>query len=298
MKPFVDEPIEKNNLFRGTEDFTFPLEEIYFAFGDESITPTGVFYGIALIPESVVKQAEDLVIAQKLRYGGTPETPLHCRELFSYDARKKSGWSHLSKDQAVEMCGHILRELASLQPKYLMGHIPSTYYPKRFRLKGKNGHPDLVHNIDKKWLALWTYFHIAALLDPVEIQKPDDPISNPRPRNLPFWQMVMRRSEPGLRVRKVFLDREHSDIRWFSKSFKWETVAKELVVENLAGASHLPLVMAKEEKHVLLEVADIFVYSVARSMSCGQPLEYRNFFAEVYVKLLWGLGEEIVLGAR
>lgn len=278
------------------EGLTFPLDETYLAFGDGSVTAGGVFYGLVLIPERAIRLAQEMVIRIKSEYGGAPHMPLHCRELFSGHARARSGWAHIDEATAIELCGDVLRELAAFEPKYLLGHIPAVYYPKRFRLIGKNGHPDLVHDLDEKWLTLWSYFRVAALLDPVEIVEPSDPTVTPRPRNLPFWQMVVKRTDPGMRVRKVFLDRENTKIRWFSKSFQWTSVAKELVIESLAGRSYLPVETAQEGKHSLLEVADIFSYSAARSMSPSKPLEYRDFSADVHVELLCGTGEEIVLG--
>lgn len=278
------------------EALTFPLNESYIAFGDGSVTPSGVFYGLVLLPEAAITQTQQTIEAIKLRYGGSAEAPLHCRELFSGHARAKSLWAHISEAEAIALCGDVLRAVGAFQPKYLLGHIPSTYYPKRFRLRGKNGHPDLVHDLDEKWLLLWSYFHIAALLDPIDIIEPPDPIKASRPRNLPFWRMVMRRDDPGLRVRRVLLDRENTNIRWFSKSVKWVSVAKEMVIERPIGRSYLPVECAKDFKHPLLDLADIFVYSTGRSLSQGRQLEYSDFSAEVHVKLLWGTGEEIILG--
>ena len=279
-----------------TNQFTFPLDETYLAFGDDSVTKGGVFYGLVLIPESAIKTVLETLSKIKIQYGGSTDSPLHCRELFSGQARQKSKWSHLNEHQAIELCGDVLRELSKCKPKYLLGHIPSEYYPKRFRLRGKNGHSDLVHDLDEKWLTLWSYFQIASLLDPVEIDEPSDPTKIARPLNLPFWQMVAKRTEPGLRVRKVFLDRENTRIRWFSRSIKWANIAKELVIEKPSQRSYLPIELVGEEKHPLLEIADIFTYSAARDMSQGKPLVYENFTADVLVKLLWGEGEEIILG--
>lgn len=278
------------------EGLTFPLDETYLAFGDGSVTAGGVFYGLVLIPEGAIQLAQEMVARIKAEYGGAPNIPLHCRELFSGHARAKSGWAHIDEATAIELCGDVLRELKAFEPKYLLAHIPAVDYPKRFRLIGKNGHPDLVHDLDEKWLTLWSYFQIAALLDPAEIVEPSDPTVTPRPRNLPFWQMVVKRTDPGIRVRKIFLDRENTKIRWFSKSFQWSSVAKEFVIESPAGRSHLPVETAQEGKHTLLEVADVFLYSVARTISSGKSIEYRHFSADVHVELFQGIGEEIVLG--
>lgn len=288
---FVQNPLHTNS-----EALTFPLDETYVAFGDGSVTAGGVFYGLVLFPERTIIQVQRTIETVKEQYGGHASTPLHCRELFGYHARAKSPWAHISEKDAIALCGDVLRAVSKFEPKYLLGHVPSAYYPKRFRLLGKNGHPDLVHDLDEKWLLLWSYFRIAALLDPVEIVEPKDPTKTPRPRNLPFWQMVVKRADPGLRVCQVVLDREETKIRWFSKSFQWVSVAKEIVIESPMGRSYLPIEPASDVKHPLLDVADIFAYSVGRSLSQGRPLEYSDFSANVHVELLWGTGEEIVLG--
>ncbi len=275
----------------------FPLDETYIAFGDGSVTPSGTFYGLILLPEGSINHVLSEIDVIKQQFGSL--APLHCRELYNNRARAKSPWAHISEGQAIDMCGNILQSLQKYEPKYLLGHIPSECYPKRFRLKGKNGHPDIVHDIDEKWLMLWCYFRAAALLDPTDFIEPPDPIIIPRPRNLPFWQVVISRSDPGLRVRKVFLDREDTKIRWFSKSFQWITVAKELVIERPdIGKSFLPVESVKNIKHNLLDVADIFVYSTGRSLSQGRSLEYLNFSAEVHLELILDMEEEIILGVN
>lgn len=274
---------------------TLLADTTYIAFGDESVNTGGVFYGLLLIPEDKVEIALDVVVQIKLKYGGGETAPLHCKELFHEDARNKSVWKHLSEEQAVEMCGDILRSLDALHPKYLLGHVPVSGYPKNFRLVGKNGHPDLVHEVNEKHLTLWAFFQVARLLDPVDIIKPSDPLKEPSPRNQPFWRVHLRRTQPGFRVRKVFLDRETTKISWFSKSFQFKTIAKDVVIENSAGVSHLPISLEGEDRHLLLDIADIFTYSVSRSMSSGRPLEYRDFTGEVELQPIT-FGDEIVLG--
>lgn len=278
------------------ETFTFPRDETYIAFGDASETSNGVFYGLVLIPERSIYQFQNKLIELKVKYGGAPETPIHCREIFAEDARNKSGWKHLDLEAARDLCGDVLRDLETYSPKYLMAHMPSAHYPKRFRLIGKNGHRDLVHDIDQKWLTLWSYFNVAKLLDPAEIIEPTNQILTKRALNLPFWRMQVRRVEQGLRVRKVFLDREHTKIRWFSKSFQWTSVAKELVIVTPNGPSHLPVEIVQEKKHPLIDIADVFSYSAARSMYPENPLEYGNFKSEMYIEILPSTGEEFVLG--
>ncbi len=142
--------------------WTFPLNETYIAFGDGSVTPAGTFYGLVLVPERAIEQLQGGLSAIKLKHGGTENASIHCRELFSGDARQKTPWAHLSEQQVMALCGDTLLELKAHEPKFLLAHFPSACYPKRFRLRGKNGHSDLVHELDDKWLTLWTYFRIAS----------------------------------------------------------------------------------------------------------------------------------------
>ena len=75
-------------------------------------------------------------------------------------------------------------------------------------------------------------------------------------------------------------------------------MAREMFIEGPAGSSYLPIEMAQETKHALLDVADIFVYSIARDLSQGRPLEYPRFSAEVLVELVHHEGEELILGGN
>ncbi|MCZ6800013.1 MAG: hypothetical protein O7F12_05940 [Nitrospirae bacterium] len=211
-------------------------------------------------------------------------------------ARAKSGWAHLSYEGAVSLCGDMLEAVSEFAPKYLMGYIPKSHYPKRFRLKGKNGHPDLVHEINEKWLQLWAFFRVGGLLDPCERIVPDDPKITPRPKNLPYWNMVIRRIDPGMKVRKIDLDRENTKIPWFSKSLQWISVAKELVIENVDGPSYLPIEHASLKKPVMLDIADLFTYSIAREFSGTSAIDYGRYCGEVLVDVLPNYGDEIVLG--
>jgi hypothetical protein len=275
---------------------TFPLDETYVAFGDGSSNAAGSFYGLVLVPELSIGRIEKEIEGVKEKFGGKDEFSIHCRELFNDEGRRKSPWHHLSYERVVSLCGEVLRVVGSSQPKYLLSYIPKAHYPKRFRLRGKNSHSDLVHGIDEKWLTLWAFFRIGGMLDPTDPSIPDDPTIKPRPRNLPFWNMVIKRAEPGLRVRKVYLDREDTKIRWFSKTVQWISVARELVVENRSGSTYLPIEHASDTKHSLLDMADIFVYSIARELGANKPIDYGQYCGEVHVEVMANRGEEIVVG--
>jgi hypothetical protein len=100
---------------------------------------------------------------------------------------------------------------------------------------------------------------------------------------------------PGYRVSQVFLDREDTAVTWFSKKFKWTTVAKELVVRGTLGPSHLPLQATAGAKHPLLDLADIFVWSIGRSFS-DRPIKFIDFKADVQTVMFGPRGDELVIG--
>jgi hypothetical protein len=285
---------ENVTMMPTSQRIQFPLNEIYWAFGDGSETAGGVFYGLVLFPESAIEQVQRSIETVKLKHGGKTNSPVHCRELFNRRGREKTEWRHLSDAQCMELCGDILRDVAKFNPKHLLGFLPRQCFPKRFRLIGKNGHPDLIHDTDSKWLTLWAFFRIAALLDPAEIVTP---IAAPRSSNFPSWQMVVRRTERGMRVRKVFLDREQTKVRWFSKSLQWISMAQDLVIEGPLGRSNLPLQPATSDKHPVIDVADIFTYSAARQMT-KEAMAYPNLETEIHLEILNWSGDELILGQR
>lgn len=278
------------------DDWSFPLDEVYIAFGDGSSNRAGTFYGLVLLPAHATRPLEDEIASIKRRFGGSDASKIHCRELFSSDARRKSCWSHLAHDDIVMLCGDVLEKTRNHQPKHLLGFIPRQNYPRTFRLRGKNGHADLVHDVDEKWLMLWAFFRVGSLLDPAVPIPPDDPKVTPRPRNRPFWNFVAKRADPGLKVKAVHLDREETKIRWFSKSLQWISVARELVIENKAGASYLPIATASERKSPLIDVADLFTYSLAREFVGDRSIDYKKFCGEALVMVMPDLGNEIVVG--
>jgi hypothetical protein len=277
-------------------DWTFPLSEIYWAFGDDSVTEAGAFFGFVLIPENRVAAAESILIRAKEKYGGRQDSTIHCRTMFPGNQRSKSDWSHLDGEECGSMISEVLAELDSLQPLYVCTFWPRQHYPKTFRLKGKNGHSDLVHAIDDKWMVLWSFQHTATIFDPISISEPSNPLVTPSPKNKPYWRFVARRADRGPFVSAIHLDRDTTKVRWFSKTFQWETITRELVVETPRGASTLPFVELQEKRHPLIEIADIFVYTVSRQLSDKPPLRMVAPASKPLVLIRGQPIDELVLG--
>ena len=85
-------------------------------------------------------------------------------------------------------------------------------------------------------------------------------------------------------------------MRWFSKSLQWISVARELVIENQNGPTHLPIEHPSAKKHMLVDIADIFTYSLARELASNKPIDYDRFCGEVLVEQMVDFGQELIVG--
>ncbi|MCK9818489.1 hypothetical protein M1B35_31300 [Pseudomonas sp. MAFF 302046] len=273
-------------------------ETVYVAFGDASTGRAGTFYGLVLIPEDQVEKAVNVVNTVKERFGGTSRSSLHCRELFYGDARSKSDWRHLDAGGPAALCGAVFSAIAELQPCYVLGCMPVDSYPTSFRLKAKagSGYEDTVHPVDDKWRELFVYQRVALLLDPAVINPPPNPLEVVTPPNRPHWRLEGNLIEPAFKVSKVFLDREKTKIQWFSKQVQWAVLARELVVRGPRGSSFLPVDDSDiADKHPLLDVADLFVWNLARAMA-GQAIVMDMQVQDVHTVLCNGNAGEICMG--
>jgi hypothetical protein len=111
------------------------------AFGDESIaTGKVVTYAAAVFETDRIGEAEAVVAAIKHEFGLAPDEHLHCRAIFSGDARAKTPWGALSRekinqlieDLCLKMKGLQLRPLvAALDPRNVPAMPPAPGLPDR-----------------------------------------------------------------------------------------------------------------------------------------------------------------------
>jgi hypothetical protein len=280
------------------QEFYWPYSEVdtYWAFGDGSEHPAGASYGFVLIPRNEVEGLQQRLSDLKVQFGGARTDRIHCREIFSGHQRKKSCWSHLSGDECGQLVTDALTLVDTVRPSYVYTHWPRVHFPKRFRLRGRNGFGDIVHSVNDKWMVLWSFLNTVVLFDPSKIVEPPNPVVVAQPKSRPYWRFGANRSGSGPVVEKIFLDREETRVNWFSKSFQWETIATEAAVKTPRGESVLPIVGSDRPTHMLVDVADIFVYSVTRQLAGLEPLRFTAPSAEPYVLLRGAPTEEFVLG--
>jgi hypothetical protein len=73
------------------------------AYGDESAGASFVAYGTLLLPTAGRDAVEAKIARLKIDYGASDADDLHCRVLFSGDARRKSAWSKLAINDVFDL---------------------------------------------------------------------------------------------------------------------------------------------------------------------------------------------------
>ena len=266
--------------------WSVPTDAVYVAVGDGSSNGAGSFYGLVLIPEASVPAVEEEIAAIKRGFGGRGDDRLHCRELFHRFARARSSWSHLQPGAVVAMCEQVLAVVAEHRAKIIVAYLPKERFPARIRVPDDRGGPSLVHRLDEKWLTLWGFFQAGSLLDPVALIPPGRSLAEPGPGKLPLDSMLFRRPGPGPKVRTIHLDRETTRVRWLSRSLPWCVAARMLTIETAKGPTHLPIAPDTDTQPMLVELADLVTYSLAREIAGTDPIPYRRSFASLDLKLV------------
>src|SRR5712691_3121587 len=90
------------------------------AFADDSITEEVVVCAAALYRADCVEAAEALLAEAKKSLGLPPETALHCRVIFSGDARRGTAWEQISPQ---DIYGMVERLCESLRPIGYKPHV-------------------------------------------------------------------------------------------------------------------------------------------------------------------------------
>ena len=77
-------------------------------YGDESHSNEIVTYGFLIIPQQNIAAVELAVEETKKRYGLCTDTRIHCREIFSGDARKKTNFAEFSIEKMFSFLSEIM----------------------------------------------------------------------------------------------------------------------------------------------------------------------------------------------
>jgi hypothetical protein len=81
------------------------------AYGDESAGANFVAYGTLLLPAASREAVEAKIAKLKIDYGASAADNLHCRVLFSGDARRKTAWSKLAVGDVFDLYSDLMEEI-------------------------------------------------------------------------------------------------------------------------------------------------------------------------------------------
>ncbi len=96
---------------------------MFHIYGDESIVGDNIVYGLVIVPVEKLELAEATLGNIKEKFGSSRSARFHCREVFHKDARRKTEWSHLSDNKALDLALAITSGLAGMGIGTRVGHV-------------------------------------------------------------------------------------------------------------------------------------------------------------------------------
>ena len=204
-------------------------------FGDESIDSEIVAYAAAVFSADRTADAEAILANAKKTVGLSPEVPLHCRELFSGDARKRTPWANIKASDIYAMVEDVCQKLKGIQHQPVVSVIESR------RVPAQPVAPDLPNRpLVGKGVATMAYQAVATAL-------------------------ILRFGESGIRL---WIDPDTTKIPW-GKERKQVNTTRSFYLDLKPGnePSQLNPEIDDSPKPRLLEVADIYAYVARRAFS-------------------------------
>jgi len=99
-------------------------------FGDQSAGPEVVSYGIFVVPSHQVATTEATLEKIKVQYGRGAKARLHCREMFSGEARRKTEWADLSIDDVFSLYAQLITTISNRDIQKIAAVARKTKFPR------------------------------------------------------------------------------------------------------------------------------------------------------------------------
>jgi len=203
--------------------------EMVQAFADDSVMPELVTCGVAVYELSQLSRAEAALAEMKQAAGVPAQTVLHCRVIFSGDARRRSAWSDVSAERIDELVEGLCRQLRPLGDRPLVVVVDPRRVPG---VAASDGAPEI--RLNDKGVASIAYGMAQAALS--------------------------RRYGPDRF--KLVIDQDKTKIPWGSQNRQADlTRGHYMDLGQGAEPVRLDPEVAAAPKPVLLEVADLYAYT-------------------------------------
>jgi hypothetical protein len=235
---------------------------VYDAFGDESCGDQWVAYGLLLLPEREVEAATKILAEVKVAFAGQPAHPLHCRQIFAGDARRRSPWAHLKIDDVFKLYEVLFARLAATHPRRILvvarrADFPAVLPPMAMQ------HVDPSSGIPPRWTK-------------------EMPLG---PKQLAVQcaqgAMIPLSKTPGLDKVRFHSDPDETKIDWFDRKRSATNAISPFFVD--VGPDQEPekgtVVRTSGQKPELLQVADAIAYIGQRGMSSKHSHNDQRFKA-------------------
>jgi hypothetical protein len=218
------------------------------AFGDDSVMDDVVACGIALYQQERAPDAERILDATKEKAGVPRSARIHCRVLFSGDARRRSDWAGVSAERVNDFILGLCRALKPVGERPLVAVIDPRNVPI---VPASDGCPEI--RLTDKGIASTSYQFV-----------------------LPF--LYMRYGHGGFRLS---IDSDKTQIPWGAHKHRADSTRGTWVdfaptMQPLAQPIELQPEI-QEPKPALLEVADVYAYVTARAHASHGGRQGRYF---------------------
>jgi hypothetical protein len=229
---------------------------MYEAFGDESCGQTFVAYGVLLVCETQMSDAEAILTEVKKRFGGEDGHRLHCREMFGGHARSKTPWANLSMADVFNLYEALMTRLRDANLRRLVAIARKSDFPDRLPALPMQ-HIDPSLNVSPRWTK--------------EMQLGE--------KQLAAWcaQGVMIPLTASGQVR-LWADPDKTSIEWLDgKRAATRAIDGFVDIGPDKEPPRINVMPVTGEKPKLLEVADCIAYVAQRSRTSGGGNNDRRF---------------------
>ncbi|HPV83385.1 MAG TPA: hypothetical protein PK866_09680 [Nitrospira sp.] len=222
-----------------------PVE--FIGYGDESITPQAIVYSVAIFSVQKQIEAEAALSASKRLVGLTDEDRIHCKSMFGHHARQKTCWGKVSPEKISWMIEQLCAKLASLQERPISFIMPNTRISIDPLESG--GKPTL---LDAKGIASLG----CSMIQPILVERYGYGATilwtDPDRTKIPWWGGQTRQAQ---NTRGVFVD-----------------LGSHIEPPRITPQIGQPKI------HRLLEIADLYAYISAQSVSSQGGVRHRWWF--------------------
>lgn len=214
-------------------------------FADDSLYLGHGATGAIAIYERDLKLATEKLDRIKKRFGAPTDARLHCRELFSGDARAKSSWSHLGRFKVQRLYREVCEAFADVRFHRQVAYVNTANLPAS--LPAREDFPEIRFE-PKSWVAIT------------------------------YKMILVTYQGGGVRDIKFWIDWDESRIEWLGRKAKFANAVAGFALDN--GEMVIPERYGGP-KPCLLEVADCIAYVAAHKLANRDGID-GVWFREMY----------------